>query len=100
MVMIARGAKGNPWLFREVTQYLKDQSVPARPTWEEIRHTILRHSQMMVECKGEYIAVQEMRKHIAWYTAGLKGASALRRQINQTETLEDLINLVNSMNLG
>ncbi|MCR5743835.1 MAG: tRNA dihydrouridine synthase DusB [Lachnospiraceae bacterium] len=100
MVMIARGAKGNPWLFREVTQYLKDQTVPARPTWEEIRHTILRHSQMMVECKGEYIAVQEMRKHIAWYTAGLKGASALRRQINQTETLEDLINLVNSMNLG
>jgi nifR3 family TIM-barrel protein len=97
MVMIARAAKGNPWIFREVVQYLKDGTIPPRPTREEIVETILRHGDMMVACKGEYIAMQEMRKHISWYTTGLPGAAALRRTINQTETLEDLKNLVGSI---
>lgn len=94
MVMIARAAKGNPWIFREVVQYLKDGTIPERPSKEEIAETILRHADMMVSCKGEYIAMQEMRKHVSWYTTGLPGASALRRAVNQTETLAQLRELV------
>lgn len=94
MVMIARAAKGNPWLFREVVQYLAEGTIPERPSKEEIVETILRHADMMVSCKGEYIAMQEMRKHISWYTTGLPGAAALRRSINQTDTLEELRELV------
>lgn len=94
MVMIARAAKGNPWIFREVVQYLCDGTVAQRPSKAEIVGTILRHADMMVSCKGEYIAMQEMRKHVSWYTTGIPGAAALRRSINQTDTLEELRELV------
>lgn len=94
MVMIARAAKGNPWIFREVVQYLRDGTVAQRPSKTEIVETILRHADMMVSCKGEYIAMQEMRKHVSWYTTGIPGAAALRRSINQTDTLEELRELV------
>ena len=94
MVMIARAAKGNPWIFREVVQYLKDGTTPERPGREEIQKTILRHLEMMAAYKGEYIAMQEMRKHISWYTTGLPGAAALRRAVNGTESLKELRQLV------
>lgn len=94
MVMIARGAQGNPWIFREVSAALQGQPIPPRPSMEEIKQMILRHTALMREMKGDRIALQEMRKHISWYTTGLPGSTALRRCINQTETMDQLLELV------
>ena len=89
-IMIGRACRGNPWIFREVTHYLKTGEIPARPTMDEVRDTILRHARLQLECKGEYIAVREMRKHISWYTAGLPHSARLRGRINGIANMEEL----------
>ncbi len=89
-VMIGRAVRGNPWIFREINHYLDTGEVLERPTADEVCDTILRHAQMELELKGEYTAVREMRKHIAWYTAGYPRSAALRRQVNEIEDFETL----------
>ena len=89
-IMIGRACRGNPWIFREVTHYLQTGEMPAAPTMTEMMNTILRHARLQVECKGEYIAVREMRKHISWYTAGLPHSAKLRGKINGIENMEEL----------
>ena len=69
-IMVARGAKGNPWIFKQITEYLDTGVIPERPSVEELKEMILRHGRMMVEFKGELAAMREMRKHVAWYTTG------------------------------
>ena len=93
-VMAARGAKGNPWLFREIQAALSGEPIPPRPSAREIRDMVLRHSRLLVQYKGEYTAMREMRKHLAWYTAGFPRSSALRGRANQVETMEDLLALL------
>lgn len=90
-VMIGRGAQGNPWVFREVTAALEGRKIPPRPTRQELYDMIARHAQLAAQYKGEYITVREMRKHLAWYTTGLPHAAALRRQINNIETMDGLL---------
>lgn len=90
-VMIGRGAQGNPWVFREVTAALEGREIPPRPTRQELYDMIARHAQLAAQYKGEYITVREMRKHLAWYTTGLPHAAALRRQINNIETMDGLL---------
>lgn len=89
-VMIARGAKGNPWIFSRTLHYLKTGELLPGPTVEEIQAMILRHGQMLAEHKGEKTAMREMRKHMAWYTAGLPHSAKLRGDMNRVETLEEL----------
>jgi len=89
-VMIARGAKGNPWIFREVVHYLETGELLPRPTNEEKRAVSLRHAQLLLDYKGEYIGAREMRSHLAWYTAGMPGASKLRGRITSLESMEDI----------
>ena len=89
-VMIGRAVRGNPWIFREINHYLDTGELPERPTADEVCNTILRHAQMELELKGEYTAVREMRKHIAWYTAGYPRSAALRRKVNEIEDFEAL----------
>ena len=89
-VMAARGAQGNPWLFREIRGLLTEGAVPPRPTQEEINETILRHARMLIRLKGPHTAVLEMRKHAAWYLQGQPNAAALRRALNDVSTLEAL----------
>ena len=93
-VMVARGAKGNPWIFREIRQYLETGEILPRPSTEEIREMILRHGRMLAEYKGENVAMREMRSHMAWYTKGMKHSASLRCEINQVETLEGLAALL------
>ena len=66
-VMIGRGVQGNPWIFRELSEYDRTGIIPPRPTQEEIRNMMLRHARMQLEFKGEYLGIREMRKHVAWY---------------------------------
>lgn len=93
-VMIGRGARGNPWIFSQVSRYLKDKTVLAPPATKEICDMILRHAKMLIEAKGEYTGIREMRKHFAWYTAGMKHSVALRGRVNQVEHFEELEQLV------
>jgi tRNA-dihydrouridine synthase len=93
-IAIGRGAKGNPWLFREIHSYLQTGTIPTRPTAYEVGNMILEHLALELSYKPEHVAVREMRKHVAWYTAGLPGSAALRRQVNEIETaaaLEEMI---------
>ena len=89
-VMIGRAARGNPWIFSEIDYYLKTGERAPAKTYKEVREVILRHAKMELEYKGEYTAVREMRKHIAWYTAGYPNSAALRREINTMESFEQL----------
>ncbi len=95
-VMIGRGAQGNPWIFRELLEYEKSGKLPNRPTVQVIRETMLRHARLQIEFKGDYLGIREMRKHVAWYTKGLKGSARLREAINQVESYEELENLLNN----
>ena len=89
-VMIARGARGNPWIFAETKAYLEDHSIVAPPTFHEMTELLLRHAKMQTELKGEFMGMREMRKHIQWYTTGYPHASSLRRMANEVKTYEDL----------
>ena len=93
-VLIARGARGNPWLFDEILEYARTGAVPLRPGREEISRMILRHARMQADFRGEKIAMREMRKHVAWYTNGLPHSAWLRRRVNQVETLNQLEELL------
>ena len=93
-VMIGRGAQGNRWIFSELLEYEKTGKMPERPSLEEIRKMILRHAQLQLEYKGEYLGIREMRKHVAWYTTGLPNSAKLRAEINAVETYEQLESLL------
>ena len=89
-VMIGRASQGNPWIFREVNHFLATGETPEPPTKKEKRELVKRHAKLQLDCKGEYTAVREMRKHLAWYTAGMPHSAAFRQQINSMETMDDL----------
>ena len=93
-VMVARGAKGNPWIFKRITHYLDTGGLLPEPSINEIREMILRHGHMLSEYKGEAVAMREMRSHMAWYTKGLPKSASLRNEMNQVETLEGLVELL------
>lgn len=93
-IMVARAARGNPWIFREILTYLETGVLPPRPPKEEVRAMMLRHARMQIEYKGAYIGIREMRKHISWYTAGYPGSAKLRGDINLVETYEELEELL------
>ena len=95
-VMIARGAKGNPWIFSRTLHYLKTGELLAPPSGSEIQKQILRHLDLQIKHKGEYLGIREMRKHVAWYTAGLPHSSVLRNDINQAVTYEQFYDLITS----
>ncbi len=101
-IMIGRATLGNPWIFREVLQYLKTGELISGPTPEERLDTIKEHIRNEIAIKGENIAIKEMRKHIAGYTKNLKDASMLRDRVNHLDTekeviqcLEDYFNEIN-----
>ena len=93
-VGIGRGAKGNPWLFREIAAAMSGEPIPARPTLSEIKEMIKRHASLMALYKPEFMVVREMRKHVSWYTTGLHNCSALRNEVNHTETMDELFELL------
>lgn len=96
-VMIGRGARGNPWLFREIAAFLEDGRILPAPSMEEKKKMILRHAALQLEIKGEYTGVREMRKHLSWYTAGLPNSARLRGQVNLAECFEQIEGLVESL---
>lgn len=96
-VMIGRAARGNPWLFHRVAEYLETGKLLDKPSREEIKAMMLRHARMQVACKGDYTGIREMRKHISWYTTGLPGSAKLRGKINSVESLHEMEELLREM---
>jgi nifR3 family TIM-barrel protein len=86
-VMIARGSFGNPWIFKRTIAYLAGEELP-EPAMEEKIKEALRHLDLVVKFKGEKIGVKEMRKHLAWYIKGGRGAAKAREIINNEEDYE------------
>ncbi|MGN0343599.1 MAG: tRNA dihydrouridine synthase DusB [Lachnospiraceae bacterium] len=92
--MIARGAQGNPWIFKQILHEWETGEPLEKPSSEEMAEMMLRHARMQIEFKGEYVGIREMRKHAAWYTAGYHGASHLRRSLSEVESYEQLEELM------
>lgn len=96
-VMVGRAARGNPWLFRQITAYLQDGTVLPKPDITEVKEMLLRHAGLQLETKGEYTGIREMRKHFAWYTTGYPNSSRLRQNVNMVEDFETLRQLIDSL---
>ena len=94
-VMVARGAMGNPWIFKELNAAFHGEEAPPRPTVRELSMMMIRHLDELVQLKDEYSAVREMRKFVAWYTKGVKGAAKLRGKINNIETHAEMKEALN-----
>ena len=93
LVMIGRGALGNPWIFREINSLI-GYDRPSLPVSAAERITVmLRHIRQLCEYKGEDIGMREARKHSAWYFKGMKGAAAMRKKAGSLSTFDDLIEL-------
>ena len=90
-VMIGRAAQGNPWIFRDTVRFLEEGHVPEPPDSAEKKRMILEHASLLLEHKGEYTAVREMRKHLAWYTAGMPHSARFRQTINSMASFDELM---------
>ncbi len=96
-IMVGRAAQGNPWVFRQIRTYLCEGRESAPPTVEERKDFLRRQALRMLEEKGEYIGVREMRKHFAWYTQGLPGSADMRRRVNLAVDRESLMALIDEL---
>ena len=93
-VMIGRGAQGNPWIFPQLIHWLRTGEDLPPPTLAERAQVILRHLDLLIGYKGEYIGIREMRRHAAWYTRGLAGSAELREQFNRAVSREDFAQIL------
>ena len=89
-VMVARAAQGNPFIFREINSFFTRGEACERPAQQEIYDTVIRHADMQLQYKGEYIGIREMRKHVSWYTTGMPGSARFRNEINQMTDMKSL----------
>ena len=97
-IMVGRATEGNPWIFREISHYLDTGELLPHPALEEVKEMILRHARLQLEYKGEYTGMREMRKHVAWYTAGFPHSARLRGAVNEIESMEHLMVLLDGWN--
>ncbi|MCL2618661.1 MAG: tRNA dihydrouridine synthase DusB [Defluviitaleaceae bacterium] len=95
-VMIGRGAMGNPWIFAEINAYLAGEAY-SRPAIRQRMELALAHARMLIDNKGEYIGVREMRKHLAWYCKGVPSSAKLRAGISGIETAADIEGLADTI---
>ena len=96
-VMTGRFARGNPWIFSRYAAWVRDGKDPGPPSAAQIGEMIRRHLALQIYYKGEAMAVREMRKHIAWYTAGLAHSARLRGEVNTAQSAAQLEDLLTSI---
>ncbi len=96
-VMIGRASRGNPWIFRSLLEYDRTGQLLEKPDKEELKRMILRHARLQVTYKGEYTGMREMRKHVAWYTAGYPHSAALRRRVSEIDSISQLEKLLDNL---
>lgn len=93
-IAIARGALGNPFLFREIKAALDNEEIPAKPTHEELYNTIVRHYNLLLELKGEHLAMLEMRSHVAWYLKGMPGSAKVKDECNHHTNFDVVLEIL------
>lgn len=91
-IMIGRASLGNPWIFEEI---ISGQKV--NKTCEDVKKMIEKHLEMLIKEKGEYTAIREMRKHIAWYIKGFANAAEIRKRVNEIDELDELKNMIQNI---
>ena len=89
-IMIGRGALGNPWIFREIIQYLKGEKVTDVTNKEKLE-IMLKHIDLETKEKGENVAIKEMRKHISYYIKNLPNVTTIRNEVNKIEKQDELV---------
>jgi len=89
-VMIGRAAQGNPWIFRDISEFLRTGKRHEPATIDERFETALLHTTEIIKAKGEYIGVREMRKHLCWYVKGLKGNAEVRKEMVKLSSLDEV----------
>ncbi len=99
-IMIGRAAQGNPWIFKQVIDYLKIGIIPVEPPLHERCAVAEKHLRMLVDFKGEHRGILEGRKHMAWYFKGISGGAKLRNEINQCCTLSEMLSIISYDNLS
>ena len=96
-IMIGRAAQGNPWIFERIVHYLKTGEILPKPSINEKIDIAIKHLHMLIDCKGEYIGIREMRKHLGWYIKGMPKSSEMRVIINGVEDPKRMEELLLSM---
>lgn len=96
-IMIGRGAQGNPWIFRQILRWMETGEQLPPPSMEEVKEMILRHAVLLIEYKGTYTGIREMRKHVAWYTTGFPKSAKLRAGVNEVTGFEELEDLIRNL---
>ncbi len=99
-VMIARAARGNPWIFSQIARELETKMPQTKPGAREVADMMIKHAALEVEFKGEHVAMREMRKHGAWYTAGYPHSAPFRRLISTIETYDELVSIATQFEEG
>lgn len=95
-IMIGRGVLGNPWLIKECVEYLEDGTEPTEILPQEKITMLKRHFDLLVQDKSEKQAILEIRTHALWYIKGLKGSAAIKNQICQTKSKEEMFNILDN----
>lgn len=93
-VMIGRGVLGNPWLIRDIVNYLEDGALPKVISKDEKIDMCIKHMNYLLSFKDEKTAVLEMRSHIAWYLKGLDGVNEVKREIFKATTEKDVLEIL------
>ena len=93
-VAIARGALGNPFLFRELNAYFDENKIIDRPDNKEIYDTILWHHKLLLDLKGSHLALLEMRSHVAWYLKGMPGSAKIKDLCNRQTNFDDVSKII------
>ena len=96
-VMIGRAALGNPFIFRETVELVEHGCRIPPPTIEERIAAAYQHLELACSFKGETVAIREMRKHLAWYTRGMRGAARIREVINQATTRQQIDSILDRL---
>ncbi len=98
-IMIGRAARGNPWIFKRTAHYLETGELLPKPTVDEVKEMILRHSRMLIDFKGTYTGICEMRKHVSWYISGYKNSAAIRNRVNMVESYDELCEIIDGLSM-
>ncbi|MBQ4629511.1 MAG: tRNA dihydrouridine synthase DusB [Clostridia bacterium] len=93
-IMVARGAQGNPFLFTQINEYMNCSKVITNPSELEKLNMMKEHIALLVELKGERVGVREARKHVAWYTKGMRSGANIRNEVCKTESYEKLVEII------
>lgn len=93
-IMVGRASIGNPWIFKGILS-----GEDYKPSREELVDVIKEHYKLLIELKGEYVAVREMRKHVSYYIKGLPMATEIRRRINEIDNKDEAIEMIETLGL-